>query len=547
MMIFIILSVHIFNSFVNLNNKRYSQHCQDIHKPFFFVHTKDRGDNMNPSTWIKEVTLDQYPHIEQDIETDVLIIGAGLTGLSLGYYLSNSDAKFIIVEANHIGYGASGRNTCKISAQHGLLYDKLIKKHGYDIAKRYYTSQIEAIDSIEEIIQEHKIECDFMRCDSYLFTQEETNLAALQDEYQACLDLHIECEYIHEWDYPLPLKEGIRMHNQAKFHPMKYMKALANILEQRHQQIFEHSPVRTIIEKEDGYLALCNNRKIHAKRIVQATQLPFYDHHQLYFSRIHPSMNSMAATSISTPLPEDMLINIDNPLKSYNTIGQNQRKLIIGGNEHRVGQMIHHPDAFLHEAQKVFHISTIDDTWTSQDYQSFDHLPMIGKLQKQNDHLFIATAFNKWGNTTSNIAGKLLCAYLLHQESQYMDLFNPHRFTSIFAVNFVKENLDIAYEFIKSKFKDPDEEYPMINHGKVIMIDDHPYGVYRDEHEELFIVDIVCPHLGCNCVFNDIDKTWDCPCHASRYSYKGEIIKGPSTHKLNAYGEGLNIIDPHIL
>lgn len=502
---------------------------------------------MNTSTWIKEVTLKSFPKVDQDLYCDHLIIGAGLTGLSLGYYLSNTDANFIIVEADHIGAGASGRNTCKLSAQHELIYQDIIKKHGFDIAKRYYRAHMEAIDSVEEIIQEHEIDCDFIRCNSCIFTQEELNLASLQDEYQAYLDLGIECEYFKEWDFPIPFLEGIRMPNQAKFQPMKYMQGLADIIMKRNHMIYEYSPIKTIVESEDGYVAICNNRKIHAKKIIQATQLPFYDHHQFFFSRIHPSMNSMAATPISTNIPEDMLINIDDPLKSYNTIGKEQRKLIIGGNEHRVGQAIHDPDAFMHNAQREFHLQTIEDSWSSQDYQPFDHLPMIGKLQKDKDDLYIATAFNKWGNTTSNIAGKLLSAYLLHQESQYMDVFDPHRIQSIFALNFVKENLEIAYEFIKSKFKDPDQEYPMIGHGKVIMIDDHPYGVYRDEDDELYIVDITCPHLGCNCIFNDVDKTWDCPCHASRYSYKGEVLKGPSTHGLNTYGKGLNPIDPHIL
>lgn len=502
---------------------------------------------MQTSAWIKDVTLQAFPAIEEEMHIDTLIIGAGLTGLSLGYYLSASTKDFIIVEADHIGAGASGRNTCKISAQHELIYQKLIKKHGYDIAKQYYTAQKEAIDSIEEIVQEHHIDCGFMRCDSCIFTNEDANIASMQDEYQAYLDLGIDCEYINDWKFTIPFKEGIRMFHQAKIQPMKYMLGLVNILRKRGIAIYEHSPVTTIIEKDNGYIAMCNHRKIYANKIVQATQFPFYDRLQFYFSRVHPSMNSIASVSISDELPQDMLINIDDPLKSYNTINSNGRKLIVGGNEHRVGKIIDKPNAFLEEAQKVFHISSFDDLWTSQDYQPFDHLPIIGKLQERNDTLLIATAFNKWGITTSNIAAKLLCALLLHQESQYQKLFDPHRIPSIFALDFVKENITIAYEFIKGKFKDPDEEYPIIGHGKIIMIDDHPFGVYRDENEKLYIVDAVCPHLGCTCVFNAVDKTWDCPCHASRYSYTGEIIKGPSTHKLNAYGEGLNRIDPHIL
>lgn len=502
---------------------------------------------MHSSTWINEIKRKNFPAVEDELTTDVLIIGAGLTGLTLGYYLSNAMSDFIIVESDEIGSGASGRNTCKICVQQETIYQELIKKHGYETARQYYQSQLEAIDSIEEIVQKHQIDCDFMRCSSYIFTQQEDNLIKLQDEYQACLDLNIPVTYVHEWDFPISFIEGIKCENQAKFQPVKYMMGLATILSEKNIAIYEHSPVKTIVENEDGYVVIVNNRKIHAKRIVQATQIPFYDRHQFIFSRMHPSINSLATANIDTSIPQDMLINIDDPLQSYNTIGTDKRHLVIGGNEHRVGQPIQNEEAFLHEAQKAFHLKTIDNCWTSQDYQSFDALPMIGKLQSSNSSLYIATAFNKWGNTNSNVAAKLLCAYLLQQESQYMHLFNPHRMSSLFALNFVKENIEIAYEFIKGKFKDPDDSYPETGQAKIIMIDQHPYGVYRDEQAELFIVDVTCPHLGCTCVFNHEDKTWDCPCHASRYSYKGEVIKGPSTHKLNAYGEGFNPIDPHII
>lgn len=507
-------------------------------------HTTYRGGYMNDSTWIKEVTYKKYPKVEKELYTDILIIGAGLTGLSLAYYVSNTTSDVIIVESDIIGTGASGRNTCKISVQQETIYQELIKKHGYEKAKLYYQSQVEAIDSIEAIVKEYQIECDFMRCDSYIFTQTEQNLAKLQDEYQACIDLNIPVSYVHEWEFPIPFIEGIKCTNQAKFQPVKYMIGLGDVLTKRNIAIYEHSPVKTILEKDNEYIALINNCKIHAKRIVQATQFPFYDLHQFMFSRVHPSMNSLASTKLSIELPHAMLINIDEPLQSYNTINQT---FVVGGNEHRVGVAIHHPDAFLHEAQKTFHIESFDNIWTSQDYQSFDHLPMIGKLQSSNSAIYIATAYQKWGNTNSNVAAKLLCAYLLQEDSQYMELFNPHRITSLFVLDFVKENLDIAYQFIKSKFKDPDESYPLIGEGKIIMIDQHPFGVYHDEQDEIFIIDVTCPHLGCTCVFNHIDKTWDCPCHASRYTYKGEVIKGPSTHKLNTYGEGLNPIDPHIL
>lgn len=507
-----------------------------------------RGDFMNPSKWIKEIQKTSYPALEQDIYTDTLIIGAGLTGLTTGYYLSQATDNFIIVEANHIGYGASGRNTCKVTAQHGLIYKSIIQKYGYEVAKQYYTANMEAIESIEEIIHKHQIACDFKRCNSIVFTQETELIANIQDEYQACLDLEIPCSFIDTVKYPITIQAGLMFPNQAKFHPLKYMLALAEIIKKAGISIYEQSPVTNIIKNEDSYIAMCNGRKIHARNIVQATQFPFYDQHQFMFARTYSMSSSILCTPITTNYGDDMLINVESPSISFNSLtSHDQTYLMIGGNSHKTGQLKKEDSDYVKRAQKTFGIVNFEDMWSTQDYMSFDHIPYIGKLDKHNDQLYIATGFSKWGNTTSNIAGKLLCAYLLKQESQYMKIFDPHRFASLFSLAFIKENMNVAYEFIKGKLQQPDEEYPQKGHAKVMQINHHHYGVYCDEQDQLHIVDITCPHLGCVCTFNPHDKTWDCPCHGSRYSYTGEIIKGPSTRKLNSYGEGLNRIDPHIV
>lgn len=509
-------------------------------------HSIDEVIYMKESYWVKHAgQKETYPSISKEMDANIVIVGAGLTGLSTAYYLSKVTNDVFVLEADEVCYGASGRNTGKVTAQHGLLYKDIIEMYGRDFALQYYQANEEAIQSIASIIEEHHIACDFQRCSAALFTQDKTMIAQLQDEYQAYLDLRIPCTFIEHTPFPFAIEAGLQMHYQAKFNPYAYGQALAKMISEAGIHIYEHSPVETMVNDDDGtYTLLVNGKKIHANKVIFASQFPFIDHAHLYFTRMYCEQESIICAELKEDAPDTMMLNIEKPLHSYNGYGQ---RMFIGGKNYKSGQTCEVSEENFHaHALKTFHLDTIDDEWSSQDYITFDKLPFIGKLDKYNEKILFASGFNKWGNTTSNIAGKLLCAHVLDQPSQYRSLFSPQRFKNIFSAPFVKENLNVAYEFIKGKIKHGDHEYPYIQQGKAMQIDGHTYGVYRDEYEALFIVDITCPHLGCICNFNAVDKTWDCPCHGSRYSYTGEIVKGPTTQCLRPYGDGLNPIQPHI-
>ncbi|MEG2506995.1 MAG: FAD-dependent oxidoreductase [Longicatena sp.] len=499
---------------------------------------------MKNSYWIeKSKNKKSFPRIEKEMDANIVIVGAGLTGLSTAYYLGKATNDVFLIEANQICYGASGRNNGKVSAQHGLLYKDMIKNYDIVLAKQYYEANNAALNSIEEIINKHHIACDFKRCDTSIYTQDATKIGELQDEYQAYLDLHIPCNYTNTPSQPFPMEACLSMHYQATFDPYAYGLALSEIVVEEDISIFENSPVETMIEEEDGtYTLLVNHQKVHANKVIFTSQFPFIDHGHLYFTKMVCEQESVLCGKSKIDLP-NTLLNIEQPVHSFTL---NQDYLLLGGNNHKSSHIDEKNEAsFVQHA--LDYMEAIDYEWSSQDYVTFDKIPFIGKLDKHNENVLFASGFSKWGNTTSNIAGKLLSAIALGQSSPYRMLFSPQRLSHLFSLPYVKENLDIVYTFVKSKFKDSEDEYPCIGEGKTMQIDSHTYGVYRDEQNELFIVDITCPHIGCVCSFNTIDKTWDCPCHGSRFSYKGEIIKGPATHSLRAYGEGLNVMNPHII
>lgn len=501
---------------------------------------------MSTSYWMKETKKEKhYPKIEEAISANIVIIGAGLTGLSTAYYLANTTTDIVILESDKVGYGASGRNTGKITFQHGPLYHKLIEKYDKVFASKYYHAQLDAMRSIEAIIEEHHIACGYEKRDAFLYTADVTKIYEMQDEYQAYQDLGIEAEYRKEGNDPIPYQAGILIHEQAAYNPYEYCLGLSDVLDEQKIRIFEQSPVRDVLsDAQGGYQLMVNEQIVHANKVIFACQFPFIDHMHFYFARMLAIQENLMHATTNKPFTSTMIINIDEHLHSAN---QFHGQLVLSGNKQRSGAGFQEDyEKYQKSLYQLYPIQSIEGEWTNEDYLSFDELPLIGKLEKDNDDLLFASGFNAWGNTTSNMAAKILCAYVIDQYSTYAMLVSPQR-SSFLTLPFLKENLKTAFAFISSKMKMGDISYPMKKQAKQIELDGHLYGAYRDEEDELYIVDITCPHMGCTCSFNHVDKTWDCPCHGSRFSYRGEIIKGPSCHCLRPYGDDLNTVDPHVI
>ena len=205
---------------------------------------------MTESFWMKRNTkTTNYPTLQKETDAHIAIIGGGLTGITTAYYLAQAEEDAILLEADSLCFGASGRNTGKLTMQHGLLYANLIEHYDRILARQYYEANEEALNSIEAIIQEHHIACRFERCDSMLFTRDAVQVAKLQEEYQAYLDLHIPCTYIEKNDAPFPMEAGLRMQYQARFDPYAYGCALAEIAREGGIDIYEHSPVTDMQEE----------------------------------------------------------------------------------------------------------------------------------------------------------------------------------------------------------------------------------------------------------------------------------------------------------
>ena len=474
-----------------------------------------------------------YPSITSNIKTDILIIGAGMSGLSCAYHLSKYNKQITVVEANKVGYGASGRNTGKLSAQHGLIYHKLIESIGLQQAKLHYQAQKQAISEITALCKKHAI--PIYPHDTILYATTPQGKQQLQDEYQAYIDLQIPCSFIEHIDDIPNCIAALTMHKQAIFHPYHFLQELSSILTKQQVAIFEDSPVSQVLKQPDQtYNVICNEYTITANTVICTTQVPIIDHGHLYVTKMQCEQEHIH-TLPNKKMPT--CLQIDDQKHSFNTF------------EHTLF-FVHHSHKSGITNSNLTNNSSFNQTasyhWSNSDYTTIDKLPFIGPIDKQNYHLLFASGYGKWGNTNGYFAGKLLSEYVLQQHTPYHTLYSPFRKLCYTSSFYLKENIQNMTNFFIGHISIYDDELPQPLQGKKIRKNNHTYGAYREEDGTLYIVDITCPHLGCICNFNEIDKTWDCPCHGSRYTYKGEIIKGPSTTKLNAYTQSKNHIDPHI-
>lgn len=474
-----------------------------IHSMNLLSHTIDEsGDYM--SIWITGNTK-EYPSLNQDIECDVVIIGAGMSGLCCAYHLRKQELNIVIVEADRIGYGASGRSTGKVTSQHGFNYQHILNYHGKDKTRRYYELNEQAIQGLKRIIEEYDIQCDWQEKKACICSLDKVMLEKEIEAYETCQIPYIQDTQSHR----------LLFENQASFDPYQFMIQLANQLDIK---IYEQSAYQSMNGKE----VQVNGQTIQAKHIIFATQvLPF--RYPLFYMITQPIQSSLVALSDSDQ-SDIMMLMQDEIILTKNSFAD---FMLLGGYEHEVMKDTQlYWDKLDHYITLQYPHHTILTRWLSQDYKCFDCLPIIGKW---NDY-YVITGFNKWGNTLSYVAGEVISKCISGRKDLDVEMFSSLRLSQFINQDFVLKNMNVVKDYISNRIH-ADYDYEEIRQGTIMMIQGHAYGFYQDG-SILYKVDVQCPHLGCILQFNWLDKSWDCPCHGSRYDFKGNIIKGPSTQSL---------------
>lgn len=492
------------------------------------------------SYWRDSVQLPTFSKYTEDIIVDVAIIGAGITGITTAYLLIKEGIKVALIDAGEILNGTTGHTTAKVTAQHGLIYDELIAHFGTDATRLYYEVNAAAIKQMKAIINELHIDCEWEAQSAYLYTNDDTYMKKLEKEIQAYQRLGINGEYIDS--IPLnevPSKAAVVMPEQAQFHPLKYLQPLVQYIVDNGGLIFEHTTAVEVEESDTTLVRFRNGQHIACQNVIAASHYPFYDGLGFYPTRMYAERAYIVAAKTKRVFPEGMYISAESPTRSLRyTIMDGEKVVLFVGEGHKTGQGIQthkHYEALRDFAEQTYGIEQIMYRWSAQDLYTLDKLPFIGPVTESKDNVLIATGFRKWGMTNGTAAAHLLRDLVLKKENPYAEVVTPSRFKADPSVKkFVSVNVDVAKHLVAGKL-----EYPLRSpddlvedEGAVVNVAGKRAGAYKDPDGELYVVDTTCTHLGCEVEWNSGDRTWDCPCHGSRFSITGDIINGPAEDPL---------------
>lgn len=500
------------------------------------------------SYWMASTPSTNYAALSEDIKVDAAIVGGGIAGISCAYLLTKENLKVAILEADKILQGTTGHTTAKITSQHGLIYSKIKNALSGEHAKQYADANEAAIRFIENISKELNIDCDFMHQPAYVYTQQDNYIQQIIDEAELAAKLGIKASYIEEIPFGIPIKAAERFENQAQFHPRKYLLPLAEEVVKNGGRIYEQSRVVDIEENGAYVLTTKQGNKITADKVIIASHYPFYNKHGMYFARIYTDRSYALAIKAKEKYPGGMYITAEEPGRSLRFISSEQGDLImVGGEHHKTGQgddTATHYENLADYANELFTVEDIPYRWSTQDCSTLDDIPYVGHYTADTPNLYVATGYGKWGMTNSTASAMLLKDLIIHGESPYQDVYDPSRKDiAASAKEFIKENINVAIELVNGKFMPIPSDFDIKpGEGKVINGNGERAGAFRDEKGALHLVNTTCTHMGCELQWNSAERTWDCPCHGSRFTYEGDIVEGPAVTPLQ-YDRDVNTIE----
>lgn len=417
-----------------------------------------------------------FEHLEQEIKTDILIIGGGMAGILCAYMLQQAGIPYVLAEAQTIGNGITKNTTAKITAHHGLIYNNLIRKFGVEKAKQYLQANESALCKYREMCR--GLDCDFEEKPSYVYSLDDR--LKIEKEVLALEKLSCPAEFVQNLPLPFPVAGAVKCPNQAQFHPIKFISAISKEL-----HIYENTMVRELV----GTTAITDHGKIIAKKIIVATHFPFLNKHGSYFLKMYQHRSYVLALDKAQNV-EGIYIDEAKKGMSFRNYGS---LLLVGGGSHRTGNTGGNWEELRNFVQRYYPRATEKYRWATQDCMTLDGIPYIGPYSASTPDLYVATGFNKWGMTSSMLSAMILCDLVQEKQTPYAEVFSPSR-------TILRPQLAInAFEAVVNLLTPSTKR---------------------------------CPHLGCALKWNPCEHTWDCPCHGSRFEEDGRLLDNPATGNL---------------
>ena len=471
------------------------------------------------SLWEATCNMPSFDPLPGDIRTDALVIGAGMAGILTAYLLQSWGRKTVLLEANRVCGGVTKGTTAKVTSQHNLIYAKLMETIGLRAARQYTDANERAVEGYRSLIRANGIDCEWEEQSAYLYSVKDA--ALLQKEAAAAKKLGIAAQVTDRiGGLPFAVKAALRFENQAQFHPLKFAAALLKDL-----TVYEQTRVTELKDQE----AVTDRGSVFAKDIVFATHYPFVNVPGFYFARLHQERSYVLALR-DAPKVEGMALGIDSPSYSFRNSGD---YLLLGGAGHRTGEnqaggryeeLRRQAKAWYPDAKEAYY-------WSAQDGITPDAVPYIGRYSSSRPHWYVAAGFQKWGMTSSMVAARTIAEMITGKANDGAGVFSPQRLHVAASAKVLAEDTGKAVSNLaKEIFKAPPQALLDVLPGKSGIVDyeGEKVGVYRNEEGDCFYVTTRCPHLGCQLAFNPDERTWECPCHGSRFDYRGKLLDPPA-------------------
>jgi glycine/D-amino acid oxidase-like deaminating enzyme/nitrite reductase/ring-hydroxylating ferredoxin subunit len=507
----------------------------------------NRTSGSKNTFWINSAVPISYSQLQQNLDVDVVVVGGGIAGVTTAYLLLKSGRSVAIVEDGYIGSGETGRTTAHIVNALDDRYYILEELFGEDGAKLAAESHTTAISQIEQIVVEENINCDFERLDGYLFLHQSDTIESLQKELEATQRAGIKTEWLEKVP-GLPAQPGpcIKFPNQAQFHPMKYLKGVCDAIISMGGMIFTNTHAKKIQKTE---ITTSEGFKVKAKHIVVATNTPVNNVVAMHTKQAPYRTYVIGAKVPKGLLPKALWWDTGDKNSKYHTEPYHYVRLhnydhqydllIIGGEDHKTGQdedkLTDHFSELKNWAMTLFPIKSIEYKWSGQVMEPVDYLAFIGRNPMDSDNVYIITGDSGNGITHGTIAGIMICDMIGGKSNPWEKIYDPSRINTASAKEFIEENLNVVkqYKDLFTGSDDKKEDLLPLNCGTVIRSGIKKLALYRDDFGELHAYNAICPHLKCVVHWNQDEKSFDCPCHGSRFTCYGKVVNGPANADLS--------------
>ncbi|WP_326696165.1 FAD-dependent oxidoreductase [Streptomyces sp. NBC_01754] len=493
------------------------------------------------SYWMATSEHPVFPALEADRTADVVVVGGGVAGLSTAWELARAGRGVVVLEADRVAAGVTGHTTAKLTAAHGLVYERLRRTRGPEGAARYAASQQAAVERAESVAAELGIACDLERASAFTFTTDPGRRAEFEAEAEAAAAAGLDAAYVRETELPFPVAAAVRVDRQAQFHPRRYLLGLASDLRARGGVIHERTRVTGLGEGSPCRVTTESGLTVAARDVVVATHVPVFDR-ALLFARMSPRRELVVAAPLAAEdAPEHMYITDEGGKRSVRTapLDGDRRLLIVTGEDFTPGtgdtrERFRRLDAWMRDH---FPAGPTAYRWAAQDNDVSDGVPLIGPFHPGARHVYVATGFGGWGMSGGVMAGQLLTAVLTGDAPAWAGLYDPRRLRSTVreGTRLLARQAEVARHFVGdrvmgSRADSAEEVAP--GTGAVVRDGARHLAVYRDAEGRTHSLSARCTHLGCLVAFNQAETSWECPCHGSRFGVDGRVLQGPAVRPL---------------